>query len=297
MTSNLTQSTLTSNVVVLGEQQSANVSQLNLDSELSVLVVDFDLQKQTTLHGNSDHSDIQFSCLVTGNVSVTTGNKKVKLTRGGMLVTYIPKNNFSMTVEPNTRYIEIRVSVNKLKSLIGHDYQLVMDQICQEGSWQPIGFTYENRQAVNELVDQLMQPKLSQIKIYSATLHLLAVQLDACVPAEELDLPKQTYRQLHYARDLLLADLSRAPTIAEISASTGLNPVKLKNSFKQLFGESLYAFFLKHRMDEAKVMLKQRGVTETAIALGYSNVSHFSSAFKKQHGLLPSEMKKLFYNT
>ena len=45
------------------------------------------------------------------------------------------------------------------------------------------------------------------------------------------------------------------------------------------------------------MMLKQRGVTETAIALGYSNVSHFSSAFKKQHGLLPSEMKKLFYNT
>ncbi|WP_070972128.1 AraC family transcriptional regulator [Vibrio sonorensis] len=285
--------TLQTKTVQLGENKEANVSQITLDDGLSVLVIDFNIRKSITMHGNSDHSDVQFSCLISGNVDVATGDRRVSLTSGGMLVTHVPTNGFELTVTPDTRYVEIRVSLSRLKSLIGNDYQSVMESLSGEGTWQPIGFTYENRQAVNELVRQLMQPKLSQIKIYGATLNLIAVQLDACIPPDQYALPERTYRQLHHARDLLLADLTKAPTIKEIANQTGLNPIKLKFGFKQVFGESLYAFFLKHRMDEAKVLLQKQGVTETAVSLGYSNVSHFSSAFKKQHGLLPSEMKRL----
>jgi AraC family transcriptional regulator len=47
-------------------------------------------------------------------------------------------------------------------------------------------------------------------------------------------------------------------------------------------------------MNCAKVLLteKKKSVTETAYIMGYENVSHFSSTFKKFFGLLPGVLLK-----
>ncbi len=36
----------------------------------------------------------------------------------------------------------------------------------------------------------------------------------------------------------------------------------------------------------------ENSVTETAVMMGYSNISHFSSAFRKQFGVLPKEIRR-----
>lgn len=99
-------------------------------------------------------------------------------------------------------------------------------------------------------------------------------------------------KQLHAAKDFLLNDLSAAPTIAELARAVGLNQCKLKKGFKSLFGTSIYALFQEQRMNRAMQLLKNNNVTETAMVLGYSNVSHFSSAFRKQFGVLPKEARR-----
>ena len=99
-------------------------------------------------------------------------------------------------------------------------------------------------------------------------------------------------RQLNLAKDYLLNDLSAAPTIAELAKVVGLNQCKLKKGFKSLFGTSIYAHFQGERMHRAMQLLKSNNVTETAMVLGYSNVSHFSSAFRKQYGLLPKDARR-----
>jgi AraC-like DNA-binding protein len=45
-------------------------------------------------------------------------------------------------------------------------------------------------------------------------------------------------------------------------------------------------------MDHAKYLLYQKGlsVTDVAAILGYSTISHFSAAFKKQTGIKPCEL-------
>ena len=45
-------------------------------------------------------------------------------------------------------------------------------------------------------------------------------------------------------------------------------------------------------MNKAKQLLVTNSVTETAIIMGYSNISHFSSAFRKQFGVLPKEVRQ-----
>jgi len=106
------------------------------------------------------------------------------------------------------------------------------------------------------------------------------------------DIPLRERKLLVAARDRLLRDLDAPPTIAELARETGLNQLKLKRGFKQIFGSSIYALFQRERMDRARQLLQDHDVTETAMLLGYSNVSHFSSAFRKQFGVLPREARR-----
>ncbi|MDF5992039.1 AraC family transcriptional regulator [Pseudomonas aeruginosa] len=91
------------------------------------------------------------------------------------------------------------------------------------------------------------------------------------------------------ARALLLQDLSTPPTIAELAKAVGMNQCKLKKCFKDHFGSTIYALFQEQRMSSAQQLLQSYNVTETAMMLGYSNVSHFSAAFAKQFGNLPEQ--------
>jgi AraC-like DNA-binding protein len=45
-------------------------------------------------------------------------------------------------------------------------------------------------------------------------------------------------------------------------------------------------------MEHAKYLLSEKGlsVTEASMMLGYSSISHFSTAFKKHTGLKPCEL-------
>ena len=101
-------------------------------------------------------------------------------------------------------------------------------------------------------------------------------------------------QKLLRARDLLLADLSQAPTIAELARGTGLGVVKLKRGFRQLFDHSVYGLFQRERMHEARRRLSAGDVPVTVVAadLGYANASHFTAAFHKQFGVHPSLFKR-----
>lgn len=111
-------------------------------------------------------------------------------------------------------------------------------------------------------------------------------------PATGLSRPERD--RLHHARDRLLGDLADPPTIAELARVCGLNTLKLKQGFKALFGLPVHAFYQQERMRAARRMLAEEGlsVTETGSRLGYSNLSHFSAAFKRSHGILPGAVKR-----
>ncbi|MBJ7536375.1 helix-turn-helix transcriptional regulator [Marinomonas transparens] len=100
-------------------------------------------------------------------------------------------------------------------------------------------------------------------------------------------------QKLYQARDLLLAHLDQPPTIEQLARASGLNTFKLKTGFKICFGTSIYGLFQQERMQQAMTLLKTQHLPVGVVAnrLGYSNVSHFAKAFKKQFNFNPSEVK------
>lgn len=103
----------------------------------------------------------------------------------------------------------------------------------------------------------------------------------------------QDQQRLLRARDRLLDDLSRAPTLPELAREADLSMLKLKRGFRQLFNNSVYGLFQQERMHEARRRLGMDiPVLTIAADLGYTNASHFAAAFKKQFGVNPSAIRR-----
>ena len=81
-------------------------------------------------------------------------------------------------------------------------------------------------------------------------------------------------------------------TIKELSRKVAINECYLKKGIKEMFGTTIFVFYQGQRMEHAKFLLYEKGlsVTEVSVMLGYSSISHFSTAFKKHTGLKPCEL-------
>jgi AraC family transcriptional regulator len=94
------------------------------------------------------------------------------------------------------------------------------------------------------------------------------------------------------AREILLEHIGEPITIRELSRKVAMNECYLKKGFKELFGTTIFDFYQGQRMEHARYLLYEKGlsVTEVSLMLGYSSISHFSTAFKKHTGLKPCDL-------
>ena len=88
------------------------------------------------------------------------------------------------------------------------------------------------------------------------------------------------------------------PSIDHLAREAGMSASKLKRGFKQVFGIPPYQYYLKAKMAEAKVLLQIRhyAISEVGHILGYSNLSKFSQAFKKEFGMTPRQYRGTIAN-
>jgi AraC-like DNA-binding protein len=95
-------------------------------------------------------------------------------------------------------------------------------------------------------------------------------------------------------RTLSDTQLNRFPTIETLSRMAMMSSTKLKTRFKQTYGMKLYEFYNHHRLQAAKEMLKtgNYSVKQVGVNIGFSNLSNFAKAFKKEFGTLPKEIIK-----
>lgn len=99
--------------------------------------------------------------------------------------------------------------------------------------------------------------------------------------------------RIYHAKEILLQHLDNPPSLLSLARQVGLNDCTLKRGFKQVFGTTVFGLLRQHRMEKARSLLleNQHPITAIAQAVGYTNLSAFSSAFRKQYGVSPRVMQ------
>jgi len=84
------------------------------------------------------------------------------------------------------------------------------------------------------------------------------------------------------------------PGVSFLAKQFGVSETKLKTEFRQLFGKPLYQYFQDRQMEVAKELILENRqlIKDISFKFGYENPSKFSQAFKKCHGVSPSECSR-----
>jgi AraC-like DNA-binding protein len=87
------------------------------------------------------------------------------------------------------------------------------------------------------------------------------------------------------------------PPLEEMAVSVHMSTTKLKLLFKKIYGQSVHQYFNISRLNKARNLLLETNLSikEVALQMGYSAVSNFSAAFKKQFNISPGEMLSVPY--
>jgi AraC family transcriptional regulator len=88
---------------------------------------------------------------------------------------------------------------------------------------------------------------------------------------------------------LLAADLEHPPTLAELGRKVGCSPFYLSRIFSENTGLTISRYLRNIRLERASELLRtgKCNVTEAAMTVGYSSLSHFSKAFAEMFGACP----------
>jgi len=157
----------------------------------------------------------------------------------------------------------------------------------------------KTRVVLEGLVNHTYSDTLENIFVNAQTQMLLLYSMDCMLGEKEIDiitckfLANEADREkILKAREILIQHIGEPITIKELSRKVAMNECYLKKGFKEMFGTTIFDFYQSQRMEHAKYLLYEKGlsVTEVSVMLGYSSISHFSTAFKKHTGLKPCEL-------
>ena len=103
--------------------------------------------------------------------------------------------------------------------------------------------------------------------------------------------------KVYQARDLLLENHNTPNpssfSLAELAYKTGTNTFKLNTGFKEIYGLTVFHFFLNMRMVRAHALLAntKEPLGHIAHLTGYADADSFSKAFKKHFGASPRSFR------
>lgn len=168
-----------------------------------------------------------------------------------------------------------------------------------KGQINPYPNTAEIHRCVSDLMNCAYDGAMKRLYMESKAMELIA--LFGEVEGHEMEshsrfLTRDDLLKLDQARELVIRYFEQPLSLQELARRVGLNEFKLKKGFRERFDMTVFELVRKQRMEKALYYMEvqRMNIGEAAVAVGYSNVSNFTTAFRKIYGYNPSEYLRRF---
>lgn len=255
-----------------------------------------EFQKEIHQHSIQFHFNMKGLCTFMFN----NGNYKMPLQNERMLLLYNPQKTLPLhqISEPKSVVISLLISIQKFHSLFsteaGHIDFLSLEnkdkKYYNEDAISP-AIMVVLHQISNANFQKNLQPLYLKGKVYE----LLTLYFNRSNEANVEQCPfladQESISKIHRAKEIIIDRMAEPPSLPELSNEIGLNIKKLKEGFKQIYGDSVYAFLFDYKMELARKILENKdlNINEVSLKVGYSTPSHFIAAFKKKYGVTPKK--------
>lgn len=249
-----------------------------------------------------DRSFIQFHFCLKGHAKFVfnEGRYALDLADEQSLLLYNTKLDLPINLEmgPKTWMLSIIMSIRKFHSLFSREADFIhfltaenkdKKYYAQEGISPAIAVILSQMMSYN------LHPSIKPLYYRAKAYELMALYFNR---SEEFDIEQcpfladeQNVQRIRKAKEIIIARMAEPPTLNELAEEIGLSLKKLKEGFKQIYGDSVYSFLFDYKMEYARKMLEtnQYNVNEVGLKVGYSTASHFIAAFRKKYGTTPKK--------
>jgi AraC-like DNA-binding protein len=210
-----------------------------------------------------------------------------------------------MELVPTVDFISIVLTKNHLKQFFSNKQNnTLLENVIQfthkESFSTSIDLTDKSITVLQNILNHTYTGSFENI-YFNAQAQMLLLYSFSSITGQSLEQPMFTCKflatetereKIIKAREILLAQIGEPLTIKALSRKVAINECYLKKGFRELYGQTIFDFYQSQRMEHAKYLLYSKGlsVTDVSEKLGYSSISHFSTAFKKLTGIKPCEL-------
>lgn len=205
------------------------------------------------------------------------------------------------------RTVEVVIDSQRLVSYLADELTPTLEsfrQLLSENSEQPYfhvgAITPEMQMVLHQYLHCPYEGAMQRLYLESKAVELIVLKLAQIKgmtqesPSGRADVGRglnaQDIVRIHQAREILLRDVANPPSLQQLAEQVGIGDYKLKQDFRTAFGTTVFGYLRSHRLEHARQLLadQRMSVSEVARFVGYSSLSRFTAAFKRQFGVLPS---------
>ena len=261
-----------------------------------------DAVNEVVVEKGQPHGIMQFHFCLKGNATFyfNKGTYEMKLPEEKGLILYNPQRSlpYHIKVDKNSWVISVLISVKKFHSLFSTEAEFIPflnNENRDKKHYSEVQLSPSIAIVLNQIMNFHLNPMVQKIYYKAKVYELLSLLFNTNENEDGENCPfradEDNVIRIKQAKDILIRNMVEPPTLQELADEVGLNLKKLKQGFKQIYGETVYGFLFDYKMDFARKLLDSGtyNVNEVGIKVGYSTASHFIAAFKKKYGTTPKK--------
>jgi len=248
---------------------------------------------------HSDYIQFHFCLKGSSNFNFNEGRYVLNILEENSLLLYNPQRNLPINLEvtPNSWIVTVLISIKKFHSLFSleADYISFLNDDNKDKKYYKDGSISPSMAIVlNQLINYNLNKSIKDLYFKGKAYELLSLYFNRSEDANIEQCPflvdETNVIKIRKAKDIIISRMAEPPSLQELADEIGLNLKKLKEGFKQIYGDSVFSFLLDYKMEVARKLLESGdNVNEVGHKIGYSTSSHFIAAFKKKYGTTPKK--------
>ena len=245
---------------------------------------------------------IQFHFAVKGKSKFVFNNGAygLDLLEEKSLLLYNPQKELPLHLEiqPNSWVISILISIKKFHTLFSSEANFIpfwSDENKDKKYYKEETISPAMAIVLNQILHYNLNSSIKQLYFKGKSYEVLSLFFNKNEDASAENCPflldDEQVLKIKKAKEIIIQNLSEPPTLQALADQIHLSLKKLKIGFKQVYGNSVYAFLVDYKLEVARKMLDSgnHNVNEVGLHIGYSTASHFIAAFKKKFGTTPKK--------
>jgi len=273
-----------------------------VEDGIYILKIQNDTKEPKVIEREIDSSYIQFHFCLKGKsrFNFNEGNYFLEVNEENSLLLYNTQKDLplDLVVSPNSWLLSVVMTIRKFHSLFSNEADYI--PFLSEDNKEKKYYSQEMvSPAIAVVLSQLMNynlhPSIKNLYLKGKVYELISLYFNKTEEADLEQCPfladEDNVRRIRMAKEIMISRMAEPPTLAELSQEIGLSLKKLKEGFKQIYGDSVYGFLFDYKMEYARKMLEtgKHNVNEVGLKVGYSTSSHFITSFKKKFGTTPKK--------